>query len=391
MLQPPAPAPVPCSIRATRSHSARSSWTRRPISERHVSPPLPCDIPGRACFSGPAGLFGAVTGRSSATTVGCACSFSARSSDDATLLRDDVTDDVTPRRHDVSAMVLNLNCGFRRRLGSDGFAELNGTASASETSNRMLRVKPLFGAQREEAAAHTVAVGPSVKKPLPAAGWAGPLTPHTTTHGHKMATYDGSRNASGEREGQGTLHFTSGATYVGEWRKNVREGAGTMSYAGGEVYEGEWRDNQREGQGTHWYADGSSYAGEWSDDKRDGQGLYSFTNGAVYEGEYRKGQREGKGAFRYPNGVSQIARYERGEPVREGARWSVDHDGLPSTAADRRVAWRLRDGKAVEGITLEQAAAIASRAGLPVPPVGFADQAAPEALSDALPEAVPAA
>ena len=185
-----------------------------------------------------------------------------------------------------------------------------------------------------------------------------------------MATYEGTRNESGEREGEGTMHFASGACYVGEWRANVREGTGTMSFAGGEVYEGEWINNKREGRGVHSYADGGHYSGEWRDGQRDGHGKYTFANGATYEGEYRAGKREGKGTFTYPNGVAQVARYEHGAPVREGVRWSIDHDGAPSTSEGRRVAWRLRDGRAVEGISLEQAAAIAERAGVAVPPVG---------------------
>ena len=44
--------------------------------------------------------------------------------------------------------------------------------------------------------------------------------------------------------------------------------------------------------------------------------------------------------------------------VGEGARWS----------SDRRTAWRLKDGNKGDEISLAEAAQIAGRLGLPVPP-----------------------
>ena len=53
-----------------------------------------------------------------------------------------------------------------------------------------------------------------------------------------------------------------------------------------------------------------------------------------------------------------MGRYEAGRDVGEGAQWS----------ADRTAAWRLRDGKVVEEISLEEARRIAEAVGEPVPP-----------------------
>ena len=50
--------------------------------------------------------------------------------------------------------------------------------------------------------------------------------------------------------------------------------------------------------------------------------------------------------------------YAADEDSGEGAKWS----------ADRRTAWRLQDGEEEGEISLEVAAAIAARIGLPVPP-----------------------
>ena len=56
-------------------------------------------------------------------------------------------------------------------------------------------------------------------------------------------------------------------------------------------------------------------------------------------------------------GNDYISRCASDALVGEGARWS----------ADRQSAWRLRDGKGVESISLEEAARIAAALGLPVP------------------------
>ena len=42
-------------------------------------------------------------------------------------------------------------------------------------------------------------------------------------------------------------------------------GTGTMTYSDGRKYEGEWKDDKQHGQGTMTYLDGSKYEGEWKD------------------------------------------------------------------------------------------------------------------------------
>ena len=54
----------------------------------------------------------------------------------------------------------------------------------------------------------------------------------------------------------------------------------------------------------------------------------------------------------------KVGQYNMGKDIGEGARWS----------SDRRTAWRLKDGNPGDGISLAEAAQIAGRLGLPVPP-----------------------
>lgn len=146
--------------------------------------------------------------------------------------------------------------------------------------------------------------------------------------------YEGERNKIGEREGHGTMHYACGDVYEGEWKSGKIEGFGKMCHSSGDVYEGEYKSNKREGRGTYYRADG-----------------------AVFEGEFRSDEREGCGTMRYASGTVDVTRCCADCPVGQAARWS----------ADGQTAWRLRNGKVVERISLEAAAEIARRLGLEVP------------------------
>ena len=130
-----------------------------------------------------------------------------------------------------------------------------------------------------------------------------------------------------------------------------------MRYADGSEYEGEWKADQRDGRATYKYAVGDVYEGEWKAGKMEGRSTYRYADGDVYEGEWKADKKEGRGTFRYADGEVEVGRYALDADVGEGARWS----------ADRRTAWRLRDGEVVGEISLDEARQIARAVGEPVP------------------------
>ena len=67
--------------------------------------------------------------------------------------------------------------------------------------------------------------------------------------------------------GQGTLTWTDGTKYEGEFKDDNINGQGTMTFANGAKYEGEFKDDNFHGQGTYTYADGDKEVGEWKDGK----------------------------------------------------------------------------------------------------------------------------
>ena len=92
----------------------------------------------------------------------------------------------------------------------------------------------------------------------------------------------------------------------------------------------------------------------WMDSKLKPQVL---ADGTHTEGEYQRGQLQRSTCWN-ADGTADICSYEEGKPVGQGIVWS----------ADRAKAWELLDGYTrVREISLEEAAQIAARIGLPVP------------------------
>ena len=85
------------------------------------------------------------------------------------------------------------------------------------------------------------------------------------------AQYEGERNDDGKPEGAGTLKFTNGTVYEGEFRAGVRHGKGTLTFSSGEEYEGEWVDGVMSGHGVG-RADREEYEGAWVANQKAGRG-----------------------------------------------------------------------------------------------------------------------
>ena len=99
------------------------------------------------------------------------------------------------------------------------------------------------------------------------------------------------------------------------------------------------------------------YEGEYQRDQKHGKGRYAYANGNIYEGEFQRGQQHGKAKYTLADGTVDLFCSAAKRPVGQGVRWS----------ADRAHCWELQDGEPGHSISLEEAAQIAARIGLPVP------------------------
>eukprot|EP00928_Gymnodinium_smaydae_P010581 TRINITY_DN13986_c0_g1_i2.p1 TRINITY_DN13986_c0_g1~~TRINITY_DN13986_c0_g1_i2.p1 ORF type:complete len:669 (+),score=174.76 TRINITY_DN13986_c0_g1_i2:138-2144(+) len=181
----------------------------------------------------------------------------------------------------------------------------------------------------------------------------------------------------GEICGHGTYTYADGDVYRGQFKEGMSDGYGVYSAVDGGAYEGEWKADKKEGHGRFTYANGDVYEGEFANDTSEGRGRYRFADGGVIVGEWHDDEKNGPGTFYHPDGKAEMARYAEDEDTGEGAMWS----------ADRTRAWRMLDGKRVGEISLKEAAKIAAKVGLPVPPVGMPPESEP---ADVKPSAKPA-
>nr|CAD7589318.1 unnamed protein product [Timema genevievae] len=140
----------------------------------------------------------------------------------------------------------------------------------------------------------------------------------------EIKEYEGERNDSNQRHGQGRALLPNGDVYEGKYRNGKRHGSGLYVFRGGSRYEGQWKKGVKQGEGKFYYPDGSWYegtkqpyklcqpgefgttfytthldAGEWKRDMRHGYGAYHYPNGDVYEGSWRKNLRHGLGNYTY--------------------------------------------------------------------------------------------
>ncbi len=120
----------------------------------------------------------------------------------------------------------------------------------------------------------------------------------------------------GRFDGQGTLTFDNGADYTGDFRDGVFHGQGTSTFPGGAKYVGFFRDGNRHGQGTYIAPSGATHVGEFRDGKPNGLGTYTFADGKKYVGEFKDGNYHGQGTMWGPTGnVIYSGRHINGKPA----------------------------------------------------------------------------
>ena len=115
----------------------------------------------------------------------------------------------------------------------------------------------------------------------------------------------------------------------------IREGVGSLTYSDGDKYEGEWKDGQKNGQGTYTWSNGNKYVGEFKDGKKHGQGTITFLDGGGYEGEYKDGKKHGQGTMTW-KGLKYVGEYKDGKQHGQGTKTYSDGEKYVGEWKDRR-------------------------------------------------------
>jgi hypothetical protein len=139
--------------------------------------------------------------------------------------------------------------------------------------------------------------------------------------------------------GKGTLYFSTGHIYIGDWEWQYREGNGKFTYNNGDEYIGQFKKSKFHGNGTMRYHNGDVYQGKWSNSMPNGKGKYTFASGDRYEGSFTEGQFHGQGTMYYVNGSRYYGSWKNNE--KDGQGTFVDSNGRTKTGI-----WR--NGQLVE-------------------------------------------
>jgi len=140
----------------------------------------------------------------------------------------------------------------------------------------------------------------------------------------------------------GSLTFTDGASYVGEFKAGDYNGQGIYTFSDGRKYVGEFKDGNYNGQGTYTFSDGRKYVGEFKDDRPNGQGIEYRPDGSVLRsGQWTHGnltqsyaldgarfpfspaqEQADIGAITFPDGAKYVGELRRGVRHGEGIYYS---------------------------------------------------------------------
>ena len=117
--------------------------------------------------------------------------------------------------------------------------------------------------------------------------------------------------------GKGTMIYSTGHKYVGEFKNGKRDGQGFLTMPGSRTLEGQFRHNAPI-KGTYTYPDGKVYTGQWEFYERNGRGTLKYPDGRFYEGEFKSGLRTGKGVMIWPDGRRYVGDFLRGNRTGKG-------------------------------------------------------------------------
>ena len=93
-----------------------------------------------------------------------------------------------------------------------------------------------------------------------------------------------------------------GQIYTGNFANWTKFGEGNLTWRNGDVFQGIWTDNEV-GNGTITYSDGTLYIGQWLGDKRHGKGEMRYTHGGKYVGHFSNGLKDGIGNYTWSDGA----------------------------------------------------------------------------------------
>jgi len=168
--------------------------------------------------------------------------------------------------------------------------------------------------------------------------------------------YEGELNDIGQRHGRGTITWSNGDKYEGDFKEGKEHGQGTITWSDGGKYVGEFKDGKRDGQGTETWSNGYKYEGDFKEGKEHGRGTITWSNGDKYEGEFKNGEEHGQGTKKWSNEDKYEGEFKNGEEHGQGTMTCLNGDKFEGEwqrgTLDGQCKCEFSDGSKYEGYML---------------------------------------
>ena len=110
--------------------------------------------------------------------------------------------------------------------------------------------------------------------------------------------------------------YQNGTRFYGKFEDGQpANGWGSMLYTNGNRYDGEYQGGTRNGCGTFTFNNGRRYVGEFSNDLFSGRGVWKLENGDRYIGDFEFNKCNGEGVFIFVDGTSKSGIWQQGRLV----------------------------------------------------------------------------
>ena len=91
------------------------------------------------------------------------------------------------------------------------------------------------------------------------------------------------------------IQYSKQLKYKGTWKNGLFHGKGTLKYSNGSTYTGEFFEGSKNGNGHYISSEGYEYVGDWLSGKQTGKAQVNYKNGDLYTGNVKNGLRHGQG------------------------------------------------------------------------------------------------
>jgi hypothetical protein len=110
--------------------------------------------------------------------------------------------------------------------------------------------------------------------------------------------------------------YNDGSKFYGEFADGLpADGRGTMVFSNGDRYDGEYKNGSRNGCGTFTFANRRQYVGQFQSDQFQGMGIWKLENGDRYIGEFQDNKCNGRGTYLFADRSFKVGMWQDGELV----------------------------------------------------------------------------